>query len=101
MVAVGQIRQPGGGSSQFGKDIVGQTGSRFLPDPFPEMETETKALTSSLRTVIYTCVCVPVYSAVFKRVGSKNIRCYVMWAAGIRVCIANEIVVRARTFNDR
>lgn len=67
--------------------MVVQTENRFLPNPSPEMETETKALSCFLRTGIDMCVCM--HFAVFNRVGSKNIVIYVMWVGGILVCIAN------------
>lgn len=79
MIAVDQIRKLGSKSSQFGKNMVDQTENRFLPYPFPKMETETTALSCFLGTGIYTHVCasMPVSLAVFKRVGSRNILCCV------------------------
>lgn len=76
MIAVGQIRKLGHKGSWFRKDVVVQTENRFLPDPSPEMETETKALSCFLRTGIDMSVCM--HFAVFNRVGSKNSNiCYV------------------------
>lgn len=62
--------------------MVVQAKSKFLPDLFPEMETEPKALSCLLRTD--TCF------VVFNRVGSKNF--CVEWVDGILDCVANCIV---------
>lgn len=63
--------------------MVVQAKSKFLPDLFPEMETEPKALRCLLRTD--TCF------VVFNRVGSKNF--CVEWVGGILDCVANCIVI--------
>lgn len=91
-----QIRKLGGKSSQFRKDRVVQTETRFLSDPFPGMETENKALSCFLRTVIH--VCVPVHFAEWA------VKMYITVLCGQVTCLfalQTKLLLEHSTFSDR